>query len=148
MRWLRRLWARFLEWFRSIRLPGEVSEPARPELEQPAPPPPAKPTYAVVHLSEDPDEMQPETLYAIGENGHLWHVMMVCPCGCGATIALNVLPDDSPRWTLYDRSEGPSLVPSVWRTTGCRSHFILRRGEIHWCHDRRPDEVSESEYGA
>lgn len=54
------------------------------------------PQYRVVHLSDDPDELLPETLY--GENGHLWHVILACPCGCSATIALDVLPDDSPRW--------------------------------------------------
>jgi hypothetical protein len=48
----------------------------------------------------------PETLYAIGENGHLWHVSLVCPCWCGATIALNLLPDDSPRWRLYESADG------------------------------------------
>ena len=78
----------------------------------------------------------------------LWHVALVCPCGCGATIALNVLPDASPRWRLYESADGPTLSPSVWRTTGCRSHFILRRGGVIWCHGRRPDDVGEIEYGA
>ncbi|MCB9576952.1 MAG: hypothetical protein H6717_08000 [Polyangiaceae bacterium] len=149
MRWLRRLWARFVEWFLALRLPGGVSDdgsasaPALP-LPPAAPPPP----YRVVHLTDDPDELLPETLYAIGENGHLWHVSLVCPCGCGATIALNVLPDDSPRWRLYESADGPTLSPSVWRTTGCWSHFILRRGYVIWCHGRRPDDVSETEYSA
>lgn len=126
------------EWFQSFRLPGGVSEESfrepEPQLPPPAPaaPPPA---YRVVHLTEDPDELLPETLYAIGENGHLWHVALVCPCGCGAIIALNVLPDASPRWRLYESADGPTLSPSVWRTTGCRSHFILRRGGVIWCHD-------------
>lgn len=92
------------------------------------------PGYRVLHLSDDPDDLLPETLYAIGENGHLWHVMLICPCGCGATIALNVLPDDSPRWRLHEHVDGPTLTPSVWRTAGCRSHFIHRRGQVIWCH--------------
>lgn len=149
MRWLRRLWARFVEWIRSLRLPAggndESSQAPEPQLPAPTPPPPA---YRVVHLDEDPDDLLPETLYAIGENGHLWHVSLVCPCGCGATISLNVLPDASPRWRLCENTDGPTLSPSVWRTTGCRSHFILRRGNIIWCDDRRTDEVNESEYGA
>jgi hypothetical protein len=103
--------------------------------------PPSPPTYRVVHLSDDPDELRPETIYAIGENGHLWHVVLVCPCGCGATIALNALSDDSPRWRLRESADGPTLYPSVWRTAGCRSHFILRRGNVVWCHRRTPEEV-------
>jgi len=146
VRWLRRLWARFVEWLHSFRLPGGTSDLERPAPELPAPQPP--PGYRVVNLSDDPDELLPETLYAIGENGHLWHVMLICPCGCGATIALNVLPDDSPRWRLHEHVDGPTLSPSVWRTAGCRSHFILRRGQVIWCHGRLPDEVSESEYAA
>lgn len=144
MRWLRRLWARFLEWVRSFRLPGGTSDLERPEHQLPAPQPPR--AFRVVHLGEDPVELLPETLYAIGENGHLWHVMLACPCGCGATIALNVLPDDSPRWRLHEHVDGPTLSPSVWRTAGCRSHFILRRGQVVWCHGRLPGEVSESEF--
>lgn len=89
----------------------------------------------VVHLIDDPDELNSATVYAIGENGHLWHVTFLCPCGCGARISLNLLPDDSPRWRLEERSDGPTLFPSVWRTAGCRSHFILRRGRVLWCSD-------------
>lgn len=145
VRWVRRLWARFVEWLRSRGLPRGVSQEshreAEPQLRPRAPPAPA---YRVVHLTEDPDELLPETLYAIGENGHLWHVMLVCPCGCGATIALNVLPDASPRWWLYESADGPTLSPSVWRTTGCRSHFILRRGCVIWWHGQRRYNVLES----
>lgn len=147
MNWIRRLWGRFVEWLRSLRLPARLEETRRePEPRLPAPTPPPAPTrrpYRVVHLPDDPDELLPDRVYAIGENGHLWHVMLVCPCGCGATIALNALPDDSPRWRLYENAEGPTLSPSVWRTTGCRSHFILRRGDVIWCHGQLPEEVSE-----
>ena len=150
MAWLRRLWAWFVEWFRSFRLPEGVDETsleraeAEPHTRTPSP---SRPAFTVVHLTEEPDELLPETLYAIGENGHLWHVMFVCPCGCGAPIALNALPDASPRWRLYESTDGPTLSPSVWRTTGCRSHFILRGGLVIWCHGRRPD-VGEVEHGA
>lgn len=145
MRWLSRLWPRIVEQFRSARLSGGVTGDSRPV---PEPTLPATPAYRVVHLSEDPDELLPKTLYAIGENGHLWHVMLTCPCGCSATIALNVLPEDSPRWRLHESSPGPTLAPSVRRTTGCRSHFILRRGNVIWCHDRTPEGVSEDEHAA
>lgn len=119
MRWLERLWNRFVSWFRAA-----FPEPRRREL--PAP-------YAVLHVEEEPDELDPRTLYAVGENGYLWHVTMVCPCGCRETIALNALPDDVPCWTLHESPEGPTLKPSVWRTAGCRSHFLLQRGQIVWC---------------
>jgi hypothetical protein len=62
------------------------------------------------------------------------------------TIALNMLPDASPRWQLHENTDGPTLSPSVLRTTGCRSHFILRRGHVTWCDSQWSDEVSEDEH--
>ena len=42
--------------------------------------------------------------------------------------------DDSPSWRCYlEFRKKPSLEPSIWRTTGCHSHFFLRRGQIVWC---------------
>jgi hypothetical protein len=118
VRWIRQLWTFFLSWLRSFRLPAGAPDP-----------------YEVLHVEEEPDQLRPRALYAVGENRHFWHVTFVCPCGCGETISLNLLPDDSPRWVLHDPPEGPTLEPSVWRTAGCRSHFFVRGGQIVWCHE-------------
>jgi hypothetical protein len=54
----------------------------------------------------------------------------LCPCGCGETVAVNLLPGLEKAWTFeYRRGEGISLWPSVWLSTGCRSHFILRNNK-------------------
>lgn len=83
---------------------------------------------------EAPDHLAPGTAYVIGENDYQWHVVMGCPCGCGASIYLNLLPDDRPLWELACHGDGTfSLSPSVWRTTGCRSHFFVRRSRVEWC---------------
>ena len=135
MAWFHNLWTEILAWLRSWRFHG-----ARRKLRESKRRPPAPPPYKVVRLAEDPDQLHPRTLYAIGENGNLWHAVLTCPCGCGAVIALNMLPDDSPRWRLDEQCDGPTLFPSVWRTTGCRSHFILRGGQIIWCHGQAPED--------
>ncbi|WP_366809845.1 DUF6527 family protein [Sphingomonas sp.] len=63
-----------------------------------------------------------------------WSVGLRCPCGCGETIELMLLPEVRPRWSLtLDQLDRPSLSPSVWRRTGCRSHFWLRCGRVTWC---------------
>jgi hypothetical protein len=63
-----------------------------------------------------------------------WCVGMRCPCGCGETIELLLIREAKPRWDLLvDPSGRPSLKPSVWLQTGCRSHFWLRRGRVEWC---------------
>ncbi len=126
MSWFARLWGTIGAWFqrRFRRLPP----PTRP-----APLPSAPRVYRVVHVEEEPDDLDPTKVYAVGEREHLWHISMLCPCGCRAKISLNALPDDSPRWTLEDRDGVPSLRPSVWRHVGCRSHFFLQDGRIEWC---------------
>lgn len=129
--WLRRLWAWLLAWVRTRRLPEATT--TEPTVSAPPTPQPVVPPYEVVHVAEEPDEFQPQTLYAVGEKGTLWQVALLCPCGCGAKVSLNALPDDSPRWSLRELPGGPTVSPSVRRTVGCRSHFILRRGQVIWC---------------
>ena len=34
-----------------------------------------------------------------------------------------------------------SLIPSVRRTSGCRSHFIVWRNQIWWCSRRWDDDM-------
>jgi hypothetical protein len=85
-------------------------------------------------VGDVPDRLKQYCVYLVNEDGQLWQVAMLCPCGCSAVIQLCVLPDTRPSWTVrmhYDRTV--SLTPSVWRTKGCRSHFFLRGGTIDWC---------------
>jgi len=68
------------------------------------------------------------------EDGEDWSVGMSCPCGCGETIELMLVAEAKPRWSLaVDGRNRPSLSPSVWRRTGCRSHFWVRTGRVKWC---------------
>lgn len=80
-----------------------------------------------------PETLDPRALYLIGLPNP-WSVALLCPCGCSETIHLSLLSGDSPSWTL--RLEGrfklPTISPSIWRTKGCRAHFVLRQGEIVW----------------
>jgi hypothetical protein len=63
-----------------------------------------------------------------------WCVGMHCPCGCGRTIELLVVQGVAPRWDLHVDDRGlPTLEPSVFLQTGCRSHFWLRQGRVQWC---------------
>ncbi|WP_415881080.1 DUF6527 family protein [Burkholderia sp. BCC1970] len=94
--------------------------------------------YAVVVVEDLPDEVQARKLYAVGESGHYWLAALRCPCGCGETIQLPMIEGQRPRWALTQQNmRRPSLSPSVDRTIGCRSHFWLRQGMIHWCEEKR-----------
>jgi hypothetical protein len=129
--WVARLLAAIRAWLRRRRpLPAPAS--TTPSLAR-APGP-----LKVVRVEEDPDELDRDKIYAVGEGPHLWHISMLCPCGCDATISLNALADDSPQWILKEREGVPSIEPSIWRRTGCRSHFFVRAGRIEWCVVARP----------
>lgn len=81
-----------------------------------------------------PQSMPRRDLVLAREDGEDWCVGMRCPCGCGDIIELLVTAEAKPRWDISaDRERRPTLSPSVWRKTGCRSHFWVRRGRVQWC---------------
>ena len=105
-RWFRRNWARIAP-HRNLRIiEGDSLPPRLPRRD--------------LVLARDGDED--------------WCVGMRCPCGCGRTIELLIIPEAKPRWDLSVDDKGrPSLSPSVWLQKGCRSHFWLRGGRVRWC---------------
>lgn len=90
--------------------------------------------YTTRTSTDEPDQLEPLVVYLTGENEHLWHATFLCPCSCGEVIRLNLLTDDEPCWSVHLSRRGVSFKPSIWRTTGCRSHFFLQSGRILWCH--------------
>lgn len=94
------------------------------------------PRLRLVRTEELPERLSPAHLYVIGESGEDWFVAMSCPCGCGATIDLNLVPPGRPCWTLTVHADGsPTLSPSVWRQVDCRAHFFVRRGQVVWARE-------------
>lgn len=92
------------------------------------------PPYGTVVVQEYlPKQLKPSTLYIVEEDGIEEQAAMVCPCGCGKTLQMNLLTDDRPCWRVTKHADGTaSLHPSVWRQKDCRSHFWFRRGRIEW----------------
>lgn len=58
--------------------------------------------------------------------------VMACPDGCGEPIIVNLDPRTDKAWRLYQTDKGYTLFPSVWRDTGCGSHFILWNNAVYW----------------
>lgn len=80
-----------------------------------------------------PKKLPRRNLVLLRDAGEDWSVGMRCPCGCGQSIELALIPDAKPRWDLrLEPDETPTLTPSVWRREGCRSHFFVRRGRVDW----------------
>jgi Family of unknown function (DUF6527) len=58
-------------------------------------------------------------------------LLLMCPCGCGEPLPINLDGRAGPAWRLYrDRNDALTLYPSVWRESGCESHFIIWRNQI------------------
>lgn len=57
---------------------------------------------------------------------------MFCPCGCKEVLNINLMKSVAKAWQVtVDLQKGFSLWPSVWRDTGCKSHFVLRNN-VAW----------------
>lgn len=70
---------------------------------------------------------------ALVHRGVLRSLVMACPDGCGELLTINLDARAGKAWRVYGSQEELSLFPSVWRETGCKSHFILWRSKIYWC---------------
>ena len=85
-----------------------------------------------------PKRLDLRTLYIVREDGISEQAAMICPCGCGAILHMNLLPDERPCWTVTQHGDGTAtLHPSVWRKKDCRSHFWFRQGRVQWCAEDR-----------
>lgn len=109
MNLLKRQWLRLREWLTAPRKLVPVAGDVEP---------PSLPTRDLLLLSEGSDA---------------WSVRMSCPCGCGQLVELPLIPEAYPRWRLQvDDDQHPTLAPSVWLRTGCKSHFFVRAGKVLW----------------
>jgi Family of unknown function (DUF6527) len=68
-------------------------------------------------------------------------VAIQCPDGCGEKLTINLDPRTGPAWRSFQTGEMLTLFPSVWRRTGCLSHFIVWCSRIYWCDWGDPLEV-------
>ena len=93
-----------------------------------------KQAFRAVVVLDDPDAPCEGTLYLVGDKAVFWKAVLKCPCGCGTVIQLPMDDARSTNWKIVsDSLIQPTLVPSIDRTAGCRSHFLLRQGKIIWC---------------
>lgn len=108
---------------------------------------PTSTTFRSVLVDELPDKLESRVMYCLG-SGTPWSAALICPCGCGVLIQLSLLKQERPHWDLALATDGtPTLAPSVWRTAGCKSHFLLKKGEVIWCKSALEPPVHKSRLG-
>lgn len=77
----------------------------------------------------------------VERGGEVLWLLLKCPCGCGEVYPINLDQRAGPAWTLYRDGSGISVYPSVWRESGCESHYIIWRNKI-WLIDHQDDDES------
>jgi hypothetical protein len=78
---------------------------------------------AAVHLKSPGDAV-------LIERGRPRLLVLSCPCGCGEHFPINLDPRAGPAWRLYMSRGAITVYPSVWRESGCFSHYIIWRDKI------------------
>lgn len=71
--------------------------------------------------------------FVLVRRGALRSLVLRCPDGCGDTLTINLDPRSDKAWRFYRKRRQASLFPSVWRDSGCGSHFIVWNHAIVWC---------------
>jgi hypothetical protein len=93
------------------------------------------PPFRIRYYDDDPEPTQlGRREFAIVGTAELRkYAHFLCPCNCHDIIVLTSNAKVRPRWTFHtDLENRPTVMPSVWRTKGCRSHFLIKRGRIVW----------------
>ena len=92
------------------------------------------PPYRTMVVQDSlPAQLLRRTVYIVREDGFDEQVALLCPCGCGRVLQMNLVPDERPCWRVMQNVDGAvTLHPSVRRKKDCGSHFWLRNGRIHW----------------
>ena len=71
--------------------------------------------------------------FVLVNRGVLRSFVIRCPDGCGETLTINLDARTDKAWRFYRKRNQISIFPSVWRDTGCGSHFIIWNHVIVWC---------------
>lgn len=70
-------------------------------------------------------------------------LVLMCPCGCGEIFATNLDGQAGKAWRLYRKGGSITVFPSVWRDSGCESHFIIFKNQIFLFGRWRDDEEGD-----
>ncbi len=92
-----------------------------------------KDVYKYKYVDDVPETINSGIIYIVGNKGYYWQAIMPCPCGCKEKLYINFIEDQHPCWTYeIEDSKKITLYPSLWRKTGCKSHFFIRKGKTVW----------------
>lgn len=86
-----------------------------------------------VSSASEVSTLKPHQIAIVNDQGALKWALVPCPCKCGELIHACLMRSRNPHWELSLEPDGyPTLAPSLWRSTGCGSHFFIRQGNVLW----------------
>lgn len=92
-----------------------------------------QPEHKYFFVDDLPEHVSDKSIYIVGGKEHPWLIAFNCPCGCNNLIQLNLLKDADPCWKYkVTKKKKINISPSVWRNTGCKSHFFIHKSKIDW----------------
>jgi hypothetical protein len=94
--------------------------------------------YKLEIISDNPnsDKVKNNIVYVVGGSDYEKWAYLRCPCGCNDVIMLSLNKRQRPSWEIKQDKKGRvTLFPSIHKLDGCKSHFILKKGNVTWSND-------------
>jgi hypothetical protein len=89
--------------------------------------------YKSKFVTDLPDQLNPNIIYLVHNNGYTWQAVMICPCGCNKILNMNLMKEHHPSWKVeLDKKKLVTFHPSINRMVGCKSHFFIKKGQVSW----------------
>ena len=82
------------------------------------------------------DALPKNYVLVVGGPSYKKWAYLKCPCGCGDFVMLSISKKTRPSWSVsLDFFNRPTIYPSILQTSGCMSHFWIKKGVVKWCKD-------------
>lgn len=90
----------------------------------------------IISVTKTPsnEQVKPREFIVVEVGKTKFWTLFQCPCGCGHIISLSLQINHQPNWVVkVSKGNRPTLYPSVWQNSGCKSHFWIYDGRVIWC---------------
>jgi hypothetical protein len=91
--------------------------------------------YKIEIIPDNPktEDLKENIVYVVGEKTFTKWAYLKCPCGCEDNIMLSLNKAHFPSWSVKQDKVGRATIsPSIKKLTGCKSHFLIKKGKLIW----------------
>lgn len=73
-------------------------------------------------------DVKPGKIYLVGPLSEKWVAMLLCPCGCGEGLSLNLVFNTMPKWVVDE--EACTITPAIETPGPCKTRFQITQGRV------------------